>query len=67
MALLSFAEDRTEPQSLTLRQPGEIDTRPSKWQKVVLELFGTFLVLGGVVVGTMALRFTLVFIHGVMH
>ena len=67
MVLLSSAEDRTEPQPFTLRRPGQVDIRASKWQKPVLELFRSFFGLIGFCVGMLMLLLALVWIHSVMH
>ena len=67
MVLLSSAEDCTEPQPFTLRRPGQVDIRASKWQKPVLELFRSFFGLIGFCVGMLMLLLALVWIHSVMH
>ena len=41
--------------------------RHSTWQRTLLDAVGTFLILAGIAVGILTLRFALVFIHGVMH
>jgi hypothetical protein len=41
--------------------------RHSTWHRAVLDAVGTFLVLAGIAVGILTLRFALVLIHGVMH
>ena len=41
--------------------------RHSTWQRTMLEVVGTFLILAGIAVGILTLRFALVLIHGVMH
>jgi len=40
---------------------------PSTWQRMALELVGTFLVLMGIAVGVLTLCFALVVVHGIMH
>ena len=39
----------------------------STWQRTALEMAGTLLVLMGIAVGVLALRFALVLMHGVLH
>jgi hypothetical protein len=41
--------------------------RHSTWQRTLLDAVGTFLILAGIAVGILTLRFALVLIHGVMH
>jgi hypothetical protein len=41
--------------------------RPSTWQRMTLELIGTFFVLMGIAVGVLTLCFALVVVHGIMH
>ena len=41
--------------------------RHNTWHRTVLEAVGTFLILAGIAVGILTLRFALVLIHGVMH
>jgi hypothetical protein len=41
--------------------------RHSTWQGTLLDAVGTFLILAGIAVGILTLRFALVLIHGVMH
>ena len=41
--------------------------RHSTWQCTLLDAVGTFLILAGIAVGILTLRFALVLIHGVMH
>jgi len=41
--------------------------RPSTWQRMALELVGTFLVLMGIAAGVLTLCFALVVVHGIMH
>jgi hypothetical protein len=41
--------------------------RHSTWQRILLDAVGTFLILAGIAVGILTLRFALVLIHGVMH
>jgi hypothetical protein len=41
--------------------------RHSTWQRMLLDAVGTFLILAGIAVGILTLRFALVLIHGVMH
>jgi hypothetical protein len=67
MAFLSFAEDRSEPQSVTLGRPGEVHIRPSKWEKPVVELFRGVFGLMGFGVGVLMLLFALVWVHSIMH
>jgi hypothetical protein len=41
--------------------------RHSTWHRAVVDAIETFLVLAGIAVGILTLRFALVLIHGVMH
>ena len=41
--------------------------RHGTWQRTLLDAVGTFLILAGIAVGILTLRFALVLIHGVMH
>jgi hypothetical protein len=43
------------------------DKRQSTWWSVALEVAGAFLVLMGIALGLLALRFVLVLTHGVLH
>jgi hypothetical protein len=67
MALLDFGRSRVTrlrghpPPSTTA------ETRQSTWQRTALGLAGTFLVLMGIGIGILTLRFVLVLMHGVLH
>jgi hypothetical protein len=43
------------------------EARQSTWQRAALGLTGTFLVLMGIGIGILTLRFVLVLMHGVLH
>ena len=67
MVLLNFAGDRAQPQSYTRKRRGAVESKRSSWQKTILEFIGTLLVLMGILVGILTLRFALVLMHQVMH
>jgi hypothetical protein len=66
MALLNFAGDRARPQSYRHKGHGAVEGRRSSWQSAILEFIGTVLVLMGISVGILTLRFALVLMHQVM-
>ena len=70
MALMDLAETRHAVSSPSRGSVNHAITahRHSTWHRAVLELdaVGTFLVLAGIAVGILTLRFALVLIHGVM-
>jgi hypothetical protein len=66
MALLNFAGDRAQPQSYTRKRRGAVEGRLSSWQRAILEFIGTLLVLMGISVGILTLRFALVLMHQIM-
>jgi len=66
MALLNFAGYRALPQSYRHKERGAVAGRLSSWQKTILEFIGTLLVLMGISVGILTLRFALVLMHQVM-
>jgi hypothetical protein len=65
MALLNFAGDRAQPQSYRHKGRGTVQGRLSSWQRAILEFIGTLLVLMGISVGILTLRFALVLMHQV--
>jgi hypothetical protein len=67
MALLDFGGSRAT--HLRGHPPPSTATkaRQSTWQRTALEAAGTFLVLMGIVVGILTLRFVLVLMHGPLH
>jgi hypothetical protein len=66
MALLNSAGDRAQPQSHTPKGRGAVEDKRTSWQKTILEFIGTLLVLMGISVGILTLRFALVLMHQVM-
>jgi hypothetical protein len=70
MALLDF--DRSRITRLS-RAPQRVDRvtavekHHSTWQRTAVEVAGTFLVLMGIAVGILALRFALVLMHGSLY
>jgi hypothetical protein len=69
MALMNLAATRV---ALSSPPRGSVNNAPtayhhSTWRRTMLEAVGTFLVLAGIAVGILTLRFALVLIHGVMH
>jgi hypothetical protein len=70
MALLDF--DRSRATSLS-NAPNAVDRaaamgkRQDTWQRTAVEIAGAFLVLMGIAVGILALRFALVLMHGSLH
>jgi hypothetical protein len=66
MALLNFAGDRAQPQSYRHKRYGAVEGKLSSWQRATLEFIGTLLVLMGISVGILTLRFALVLMHQVM-
>ncbi len=69
MALMNLEATRAAVSSPPRRSINHATTahRHSTWHRTVLETVGTFLVLAGIAVGILTLRFALVLIHGVMH
>ena len=63
MALLDVARGRVARKS---QIPGR-DQQLSTWRKVALEFVATFLVLMGIFIGILTLRFALVLMHGIPH
>ena len=68
MALMDLAATRDAVSSPSRGSVNHAITadRHSTWHRAVLDAVGTFLVLAGIAVGTLTLRFALVLIHGVM-
>ena len=67
MALLDFGGSRVtrlrgHPPPTTPAQ-----ARQSTWQRTGFEVAGTFLVLMGIGIGILTLRFVLVLMHGILH
>jgi hypothetical protein len=68
MAFMNLASTRVAVSS----QPPELfkkavaTRRQRRWQRTVLEGVGTFLLLAGVAVGVLTIRFSLVLVHRVM-
>ena len=69
MALMDLTATRVAVSSPPRRSVNTAATahRHSTWQRTMLEVVGTFLVLAGIAVGILTLRLALVLIHGVMH
>jgi F0F1-type ATP synthase assembly protein I len=63
VALLDVARGRVARQS---QVPGR-DRQRSTRRKVALEFVATFLVLMGIFIGILTLRFALVLMHGIPH
>jgi hypothetical protein len=64
MALLDFGRSRVTPPP---RVPISANrTAAITWQRTALKVAGTFLVLMGIAVGVLTLRFALVLMHGVV-
>ena len=66
MALLNFAGDRAQPQSYRHKRRGAVEGKLSSRRRAILEFIGTLLVLMGISVGILTLRFALVLMHQVM-
>jgi hypothetical protein len=69
MALLDFGGSRAtrlheHPPPLTLT---DAQARQSTWQRTGFEVAETFLVLIGIGIGILTLRFVLVLMHGFLH
>jgi hypothetical protein len=69
MAFMSLAPTRARASSQSSRLVKHASTPPRQgtWQRTVLEAAGTFLILAGIAVGILMLRFALVLVHGVIH
>jgi hypothetical protein len=69
MALMDLAATRVAVSSPPRGSVNYATTahRLSTWQRTILEAVGTFLIVAGIAVGILTLRFALVLIHGVMH
>ena len=51
----------------TVNRVTAAEKHQSTWQRTALEIAGTFLVLMGIAVGILTLRFALVLMHGILH
>jgi hypothetical protein len=69
MALMNLAATRVAVSSPSRGSVAHATTahRHSTRQRTLLDAVGTFLILAGIAVGILTLRFALVLIHGVMH
>lgn len=69
MALIDLAATRVAVSSPSRGSVNHAITahRHSTWHRAMLDAVGTFLVLAGIAVGILTLRFALVLIHGFMH
>ena len=69
MALMNLAANRAAVSAPSRGAVNYATTahRHSTWHRAALDAVGTFLVLAGIAVGILTLRFALVLIHGVMH
>jgi hypothetical protein len=69
MALLDFDKDRVARRSRAPSPANWVtaaEKHHSTWQRTALEIAGTFLVLIGIAVGILTLRFALVLMHGIL-
>jgi hypothetical protein len=67
MALLDFAKDRIGRHAPIPTRASAAHRQQGEWRRVALELAGTFLVLVGIAIGILTLRFALVLMHGMPH
>ena len=70
MALLDFDRSRVTRLSTAFNPINRVtaaEKHQNTWQRATLEIAGTFLVLMGIAVGILALRFALLLIHGSLH
>jgi len=69
MTIMNLASTPLAPSSQPTGSVNRATTarRQSTWQRAVFETVGTFLLLAGIVVGILTLRFALVLIYGVTH
>jgi uncharacterized BrkB/YihY/UPF0761 family membrane protein len=68
MALMDFPRSRDDllsPPRGTVNRVTATEKRRNIWQRTALEIAGTFLVLMGIAVGILMLRFALVLLHGI--
>jgi hypothetical protein len=70
MALLDFDKGRVTrlPKAPDpVNRVTAAEKHQSTWQRTALEIAETFLVLMGIAVGALTLRFALVLMHGILH
>jgi hypothetical protein len=66
MALLDFGRSHVARPQGHPSPSTAVEARQSTWQRTALEVAGTFLLLMGIGVGILTLRFVLVLLHGVL-
>jgi hypothetical protein len=68
MAFMNLAPSRPAGsfQSFGVVEKAATARRRNTWHRTVLEAAGTFLLLAGIAIGILTLRFVLVLFHGVM-
>lgn len=69
MALMDFPRGRSKLRSQPLRPINRTTTQgyQRKWPRTAIEVARTFLVLVGMAIGVLTLRFALVLTHGMPH
>ena len=67
MALIDVARSQVWHRPRITKRPSVRTGQPPRWQRAILELLGTFLVLMGIATGLLTLRFSLVLMHGMVH
>ena len=67
MALLDFGGSRATQLHEHPPPPTAAQARQSTWQRTGLEVARTFLVLIGIAIGILTLRFVLMLMHGFLH
>jgi hypothetical protein len=68
MAFINFAPTRAAESSQASRSVNNASSvrHQGTWRRTALEAVGTFLILAGIAIGILALRFALVLVHGIM-
>jgi hypothetical protein len=66
MALLDFARSHVARPQGHPSPSSAVEARHSTWQRTALEVAVTFLLLLGIGIGILTLRFVLVLMHGVL-
>jgi hypothetical protein len=67
MALLDFGSNRVARLRGHRPPSTAVEAHQSTWQRTALEVAGTFLMLMGIGIGILTLRFVLVLMHGLLH
>jgi hypothetical protein len=67
MALLDFGGSRVTRLRGHPPRSTSAEARQGTWQRTAVEAAGTFLVLMGIGIGILTLRFVLVLMHGILH